>query len=306
MKISKFLSSIMSFLDRVRFRRQILILQNQVIALKTDNLELDYAKNFYYKESYNMKLQLEVMRDINKSGSHSKLIDFLFEHHEKSKSQLLQDIVAAFLFKDKDFAFFVEFGAADGMELSNTYFLEKSLKWRGLLAEPSRSWHQQLQQNRNCQIDFRCVWSQSREILDFQETSDLMLSTVKDFIPSDLLAPFRVAGNTYQVESVSLKDLLIESKAPKYIEFLSIDTEGSEFQILKSFDFDLFTFGAIVVEHNFTPSRIPIRELLVSKGYLLFLENLTKWDDWYISPETYRKYHDLELSRSIPNKENLQ
>jgi len=306
MKISKFITSIKSFQNRVRFRRHILTLQNQLIEQKTENLELDYAKNFYYKESYNMKLQLEVMRDINKAESHSKLIDFLFEHHEKSKSQLLQDLVAAFLFKDKDSAFFVEFGAADGRELSNTYFLEKSQKWRGLLAEPSRSWHQQLQQNRNCQLDFRCVWSQSREILDFQETSDLMLSTVKEFIASDLLAPFRVDGNAYQVESVSLKDLLIESKAPKNIEFLSIDTEGSEFQILKNFDFNLFTFGAIVVEHNFTPSRISIRELLVSKGYVPFLENLTKWDDWYISPVTYRKYHDLELSKSIPNKENLQ
>ncbi len=306
MKLNEFKALIRIFQNKVRFRRNNTILQNQVTVLRNEILELEYAKNFYYKEGYNLKLQIEVMRDINKTNAHSKLMDFLFENHAKSKSQLLQDLVAAFIFKDTVSGFFVEFGAADGRELSNTYFLEKSQKWNGLLVEPSKSWHQQLQQNRNCQLDFRCVWSQSREVLDFYETSDLMLSTIKNFMSNDLLAPLREAGNSYQVESVSLKDLLIESKAPKNIEFLSLDTEGSEFEILKSFDFNLFTFGAIVVEHNFTPSRKSICELLVSKGYLPFLQNLTKWDDWYVSPEIHGKYYGSDFSNSIPNKENLQ
>ena len=48
----------------------------------------------------------------------------------------------------------------------------------------------------------------------------------------------RKKGNEYHVETVNLKDLLDDYSAPRCIDYLSIDTEGSEYEILKNFNFN--------------------------------------------------------------------
>ncbi|MBK7635080.1 MAG: FkbM family methyltransferase [Saprospiraceae bacterium] len=60
-----------------------------------------------------------------------------------------------------------------------------------------------------------------------------------------------------------------------HIDYLSIDTEGSEYDILSSFNFDRYTFGIITVEHNYTAYRDRIKDLLESKGYRRVLTNLS-------------------------------
>jgi hypothetical protein len=79
-----------------------------------------------------------------------------------------------------------------------------------------------------------------------------------------------------------LLDLLRSHNAPKFIEFLSIDTEGSEFEILEKFDFQSYRFGAICVEHNFADTRGNINKLLLANGYVQVYENLSDFDDWYV------------------------
>lgn len=79
-----------------------------------------------------------------------------------------------------------------------------------------------------------------------------------------------------------MNDLLIKHKAPKYIDYLSIDVEGSEYEILNAFDFNLYSIGVITVEHNFSAQREKIFTLLTSKGYKRKYENLSYWDDWYV------------------------
>ena len=83
---------------------------------------------------------------------------------ESSRSQLGADFVALNLFGSK--GFFVEFGAADGLENSNTYLLEQS-GWTGILAEPSELNLENLKINRNSILDHRAVWSSSNESLSF-------------------------------------------------------------------------------------------------------------------------------------------
>lgn len=66
---------------------------------------------------------------------------------------------------------FVEFGATNGLDLSNTWLLEKQFGWTGILAEPATVWHEDLKRNRTGSIDERCVWSRSGEALQFSETA---------------------------------------------------------------------------------------------------------------------------------------
>jgi FkbM family methyltransferase len=199
-----------------------------------------------------------------------------------SKSQLRQDLFALACLGFKQNGFFVEFGATDGVSLSNTYLMEKQFGWTGILAEPATCWHDALRRNRTSMIDTRCVWRCSGETVQFKQVASAEFSTMSEYTAADGHNDVRRRGKTYSVATVSLNDLLTQHRAPREIDYLSIDTEGSEFEILKSFDFTQHTFGVITCEHNFTPNRSKVFELLRANGYTRVLEDVSVCDDWYV------------------------
>jgi FkbM family methyltransferase len=179
--------------------------------------------------------------------------------------------------------YFVEFGATNGIDLSNTYLLETEFSWTGILAEPARVWERELRANRpTTVIETLCVWKDSNSSLVFNETDSPELSTVDSFSNKDSHRNSRREGRKYEAKTITLRDLLIKHHAPKYVDYLSVDTEGSEFEILNAFNFDEFSFGVISVEHNFTPQRELIFALLTSNGYKRIFEDFSEWDDWYV------------------------
>lgn len=209
------------------------------------------------------------------------------ENISELKSQFGQDLFVLYQKRFKRNGCFVEFGATDGISISNTYILEKDYGWTGILAEPAKIWHAQLRKNREVNIDFRCVWSHSREKILFKETNVKELSTINQYSSIDMHSDMRVKGSCYEVETISLMDLLDEYKAPGKIDYLSIDTEGSEFEILKDFDFQKYHIDIITVEHNFTEMREKIFNLLIFKGYRrVFIEH-SDVDDWYVHDRFY-------------------
>jgi FkbM family methyltransferase len=207
---------------------------------------------------------------------------FCAKNLHNSKAQLLQDLFVLWHTGEQRGGFFVEFGAADGVHLSNSWLLEKHYGWNGILAEPARCWQNQLGKNRACTIDNRCVWSMSNNTLQFKETEEAVLSTVASFSENDEHSNARVSGHTYDVETITLVDLLVQHRAPKTIDYLSIDTEGTELEILRAFDFARFDVRIITVEHNATNIRTPIYDLLTSHGYERIFADLSHWDDWYV------------------------
>lgn len=208
----------------------------------------------------------------------------LFALIPRSKSQIRQDLFVLSQLGFKRGGFFVEFGATNGCDLSNTHVLEKMFDWTGILAEPARIWQDSLRRNRSCRIDNRCVWSHSGQSLTFNEVSNADMSTLAQFAEADHHARARSGTHSYDVETVSLQDLLDTCDAPSHIDYLSIDTEGSEFEILSNFDFRRCTFGVITCEHNHSPMRAPLYDLLSNKGYRRVLEQVSQFDDWYLGP----------------------
>jgi FkbM family methyltransferase len=162
---------------------------------------------------------------------------FCAENFNVSRVQLFQDMLVILLLRGKRNGFFVEFGATDGVSLSNSFVLEKNLQWKGILAEPARCWHERLKANRGAAIDHRCVWSKTGETLTFLETNIGELSTISDLRDRDFKRDGGKDGTTYGVETIRLNDLLSSHGAPAAIDYMSIDTEGSEFQILNAFNF---------------------------------------------------------------------
>jgi FkbM family methyltransferase len=209
-------------------------------------------------------------------------VQFVMRNYSASCAQLFQDLFVLFFLGQKREGFFIEFGATNGVELSNTVLLEQSYDWDGILAEPAKCWHEGLGANRKCVIDTRCVWARSGEPLEFKQVPDRELSTITAFSGSDGHRLSREIGQTYLVETDSLNDLLAESKAPRSIDYLSVDTEGSEFEILRAFDFRKYEVRVLTVEHNFAPNRDTIHAHLMSEGFTRVFERFSMWDDWYI------------------------
>src|SRR5262245_32246596 len=212
----------------------------------------------------------------------AQFVKYCASHMGESHAQLFQDLLVLFLLDGKRNGYFVEFGAMDGITLSNTFLLENKYSWHGIAAEPAHYWHQELRRNRACSLDLRCVWSTSGESLQFIETPEAEFSTIDALSKSDFFAERRKEGNRYNVETVSLRDLLRAHDAPTSIDYLSIDTEGSELAILESFLPSQYEVRIITVEHNHTDQRSRIHGLLTSQGYNRVFDELSSWDDWYV------------------------
>src|SRR5690606_19224151 len=85
-------------------------------------------------------------------------------------------------------------------------------------------------------------------------------------------------------ETTTIGSILQRANAPEFIHYLSIDTEGSEYEILSVFPFDQYTLGALSVEHNFVEERRQsVRRLLEDNGYR-FVKAL-EVDDLFIRRE---------------------
>lgn len=202
---------------------------------------------------------------------------------ENFKSQIGQDLFALFALGWKKGGYFVEFGATNGVDLSNTYLLEKDFGWSGILAEPAKVWHQDLTKNRSAAIDFDCVWKTTGETVNFTVSDEAEYSTISEYANKDAHSKARVGGNQYPVTTVSLNDLLQRHNAPRHIDYLSVDTEGSEYEILRHFDFKRYSVSVITCEHNFSDQREKIHQLLSKNGFSRVYEGISRWDDWFIN-----------------------
>ncbi len=205
----------------------------------------------------------------------------LLSHLKDSASQFRQDLFVLAELGFKRNGYFVEFGATNGLTFSNSLLLENSFGWTGILAEPARSWHKALHTNRRGPIETRCVWKDSNTVLQFSDIPESGLSHISgvDTVHRD---PEPFITTSYEVESISLNDLLDKYRAPRAIDYLSIDTEGSEFDILSNFDFTKHHIQVITCEHNMRPDRERIFDLLSKQGYERKLEGVSNVDDWYV------------------------
>jgi FkbM family methyltransferase len=199
-----------------------------------------------------------------------------------SQAQIHQDAWVLWETAAKERGYFIEFGAADGVSTSNTYVLEKEFGWRGVLAEPNQIYFPKLRKSRSCFVSDKCVFSRTGEKLSFLATRLPGLSRLEAVNPYDEHEGLRADHTETTVETISLNDLLTEAKAPAQIDYMSVDTEGSELEILSHFDFDRWNVSLMTVEHNGTSQRQPLFELLSRNGYRRVWPEITQFEDWYI------------------------
>jgi FkbM family methyltransferase len=194
-------------------------------------------------------------------------------------SQFSQDIyVFREIYKEKKNGFFVEVGAHDGIKFSNTLFLENN-GWKGVCIEPHPAIYQLLLKNRpKCICIDYAAYKDDDKLLPFIMSdiscgcSGFEYSNLHEFIKNK---------KRCVVKTKKLTTILDEIKAPSFIEYISLDTEGSELDILNGLDFNKYKIGYFSIEHNHHQrNRESIRSFMISKGYSFHRENHV--DDDYI------------------------
>jgi len=218
---------------------------------------------------------------------------FVLSDGSHSSSQLFQDVFVDFVFQKSAKKRFLEFGATNGLELSNSLMLEQYRGWRGVLAEPDPQWHIALKKNRpNASIITDCIYSRSGESMKFISSSIGVLSSLKDHSEDDANGPF--SGNAKQrlenfkeieVTTISLNDVFESHFNGEPIEYVSVDTEGSEFEILSNFNFSKYRPSIVTVEHNYTDAQKKLDDLFSKNNYSRVFSELTAFDAWYVRTE---------------------
>lgn len=261
--------------------------------LRADQGTASSWESKYYEMEYQRDLALGRIRTVNsliKEDANWDFVKFCLENIDKSYSQICQDLIATYISEvsGSPNRFFVEFGAADGFDLSNTAFLDER-GWSGILCEPSSSAFEKLKINRGRTKNVHaCIFNVSGELVSFVETKNALLSTIEEFIDSDEHESSRIAVRRYLVPTLTLQDLLESCSAPQNLGLLSIDTEGTEYQILEKFQFGKYKFDMIFVEHNYGTHQIAISELISKNNYVQIFPKTSAHDHWFIREEIYK------------------
>jgi FkbM family methyltransferase len=158
--------------------------------------------------------------------------------------------------------------------------LEKHFGWEGVCAEPNPKLFERLQKNRTCRVSPACVYRSTGEHMSFvlADVYGGLADLGHDDQHVEKRNAYQAVGDVVDMTTTSLMDLLDQHGAPAVIDFLSIDTEGSELAILEGVDWSRYQFRCITVEHNFTAQREAIQTLMEAQGYQ---HREAQWDDWY-------------------------
>ena len=195
-----------------------------------------------------------------------------FFWNEKYFSQAGQDkIIKEIFFKNKKNGFFVEIGAFDGIQGSNCYHFEKFLNWDGIALEPSRIQFEKLKKNRKCKILNEAVSHKIKEVEFIEVIEGLtQMSGINDnFYQRNM----NIISNNERskTQSINLKTITFEQAVPKNtdIDYLSIDIEGGEMDLLNSINFNDNDIKVISVENNI-PAEQNFKDFFNSKNFVYF------------------------------------
>ena len=190
--------------------------------------------------------------------------------------QIGQDALAYALLKDKQDGFFVDIGAHDGISLSNSYLFEK-LGWRGICIEANPRTFATLQQNRQCNTYNLAIYS--KNIGHTNLTISSSDCSVLDTLEVNLTSTHRERMQGYgalekvSVPTATFDEVMQNHPEVSHVDFLSLDVEGGELEVLRGIDFDKHSFGVMTIEHNHTESKELVRQFLEERGYRALMQN---------------------------------
>ena len=141
--------------------------------------------------------------------------------------------------------FYIECGANDGVNQSNTWYFEKELGWNGLLIEPIDEVFKELKENRSNKNFF---FNRALRSLSYKKKTVELKLNLDDTLSTRSTVDNIDTRIKIVVKSANLNFILNKIKAPRIIDFFSLDVEGDEFEVLKGINFKQYSFKYILIE----------------------------------------------------------
>ena len=183
-------------------------------------------------------------------------------------NNLDKEILKYLNFKD---GFYIECGAYNGVDQSNTWYLEKSLNWKGILIEPSKKTFNELIINRSPKNFFENVALVSENYLKNNKKIYLIENNLYSKVNNN-----NNFLNSKEVAATTLNNILKKYNIYK-VNFFSLDVEGYEKEVLEGLDLNVFHIDYILIETNYFDQ---INLILKNYNYIL-LKKLSIHDYLY-------------------------
>ncbi|MBD2092216.1 FkbM family methyltransferase [Microcoleus sp. FACHB-1515] len=198
--------------------------------------------------------------------------------------------ICEYVFPTKRNGYFVEAGAANGQAASSCYVLEKERSWTGICIEPNDFFFAQLVQNRpNSICENVCLSDRPGTVTYIAGQGDPaqpyfsgIQAHLEQYKPGS--ESVIAAGEAIEKPATTLTELLNKHDAPRTIDYGAFDIEGSEYVVLKNFDFEQYQFLALSLECDYA-AWLQIEPLLQSHCYRSIHNpfNLDKpWERYFI------------------------
>lgn len=168
-----------------------------------------------------------------------------------------------FVFNNMENGYFIDIGAFDGVNFSNTYFLEKNRNWTGICVEPLPKQFERLQRNRECELVNGVVSAKDAEHVVFCELGGYceMLSGIVDNYSDEhkqrILNEQSGLNEEHLRNKIKARNFRFNQlPARKEIDLVSIDTEGGELDLVNDIDMDKYDINAVLVEDESTSREL--------------------------------------------------
>jgi FkbM family methyltransferase len=186
------------------------------------------------------------------------------------------------IFKGYKNGFYVDVGAHDGVTINNTLYFEQYNNWTGINIEPIKKVFDKLVINRPNNINLNCAVCNNDGETEFLCNTGYteMISGIKDNFDTRHLQRLERENIEHfsktEIIKVNTKKLetILDEKNISHINYLSIDVEGAEFEVIKSINFNKVFIDVIGFEDNYHDVSVHIIQYLENIGFL-FIHNST-------------------------------
>lgn len=197
-------------------------------------------------------------------------------------SQFGEDRVLARIFAGRQNGVCVEVGANNGVYGSTTLYFER-LGWECVLVEPNPDLCRNLRAERAGRV-FECAASSASGVATLQVAIGSVLAHAVSALGGDesaalILKQHGLATRPVEVATRRLDEVLEEARLSGPIDFVSIDVEGHELELLKGFAVERWRPRILIVEDNGGSWFNDVSRELSRRGYLRFRR--TGVNDWY-------------------------
>lgn len=188
----------------------------------------------------------------------------------------------------------IDIGAGVGTERSNTYYFEKN-RWVCLCIEPNPNLYRHMRMYRRLALNLACS-NYDKKSAPFQvyvvnqDNQEAISSLVVD---QRLVESHKeIIDKTYEIQvEVKKLDTILSKINIEKIDFISIDTEGTELDVLQGFDIARWKPKLLVIENNFNDPKL--KEYLSKFGYIL--SERIGVNDFYVNPDESKDFRNKKI-----------